>query len=198
MRSPRSGEQIVYNGKSFNIPKYHVKASSVVVEELASIIENENVTSISDFGAGVGQYKYEILKRFPDLDYRAYDGAGNVEKYTHGFLNYFDLTMPLSLPKADWVMSLEVGEHIPAKYEGMMIRNLDRHNCKGVILSWGVLGQDGHGHVNNHSNEYIIQVFRELGYSYDVSTTTKFRASKGSYAWLTKSMMVFRRNTIVC
>lgn len=195
---PTQGDQIVVNGKHYNIPRGHVKASSVVVKELAFMIENENITSISDFGAGVGQYKYEILKRFPDFDYRAYDGAGDIEELYHGFLDFFDLTIPLSLPKTDWVMSLEVGEHVPSKYEGMMIRNLDRHNCKGVVLSWGVLGQGGHGHINNHSNEYIIHVFRELGYSYDVSTTTKFRRAKGNYAWFTKSLMVFRRNVAVC
>ena len=29
----------------------------------------------------------------------------------------------------------------------------------GIIISWAVLGQGGHGHVNTRSNEDIIQVF---------------------------------------
>ena len=47
-----------------------------------------------------------------------------------------------------------MGEHVSGNYEGMVIRNLHHHNCKGVILSWAVLGQGGHSHVNNNSNDY--------------------------------------------
>jgi hypothetical protein len=43
------------------------------------------------------------------------------------------LTLPLALPITDWVLSLEVGEHVPSASEGMLIRNIHRHNCKGVI-----------------------------------------------------------------
>ena len=74
-----------------------------------------------------------------------------MHEYTQGFVEYFDLSMPLELPKADWVLSLEVGEHVPSNYEqAMLIRNLHHHNRKGVILSWSVIGQGGHSHVNNH------------------------------------------------
>lgn len=66
---------------------------------------------MNDFGAGVGQYKAAILSRHPDIAWNAYDGAGDIVEYTKGFVEYFDLTMPLELPRADWVISLEVGEH---------------------------------------------------------------------------------------
>ncbi len=49
----------------------------------------------------------------------SYDGAGNVHEYTKGFVNYFDLTLPLELHKAVWMVSLEVGEHIPNEDEEM-------------------------------------------------------------------------------
>ena len=39
--------------------------------------------------------------------------------------------------ESDWVLSLEVGEHVPSRYEDMYLRNLHAHNCKGIILSWG-------------------------------------------------------------
>lgn len=59
-----------------------------------------------------------------------------MHEYTQGFVEYFDLSMPLELPKADWVLSLEVGEHVPSNYEqAMLIRNLHHHNRKGVSLS---------------------------------------------------------------
>ena len=152
---------------------------------------------MNDFGAGVGQYKGALLKECPNFDYRAYDGAGNVEEYTKGMVKYFDLTLPLALPKADFVMSLEVGEHVSSKNEGMLIRNMHHHNCKGVILSWGVLGQDGHGHTNNHANEYIIGIFEKLDYVHDVATQQKFRDAD-VYSWFKNSIMVFRRKFAVC
>jgi hypothetical protein len=95
-------------------------------------------------------------------------------------------------------MSLEVGEHIPSKYEGVLIRNLHRHNCRGIILSWGILGQGGLNHINNHSNEYLTEVFVKLGYARDLALETLLRRKEDNYGWFEKSVMVFRREDPVC
>jgi hypothetical protein len=196
--TPNTGKKatsiIGYNGNEIVIPNNHIVASPRIVGELLTFIEDERITSINDFGAGVGQYKSEILQKLPNFNWNAYDGAGNVEEYTKGFLKWFDLTLPLELPKADWVISLEVGEHVPNEFEGMLIRNLHHHNCKGIILSWGTLGQGGHSHINNHSNDYIISVFNELGYIKDVDMKARLRNPEGNYRWFTGSVMVFRRS----
>ena len=55
--------------------------------------------------------------------------------------------MPLSF-RADWVLSLEVGEHVPPAHEMMYLRNLHAHACQGLVLSWAYLGKYGVGHVN--------------------------------------------------
>lgn len=183
---------------SFNIPQHHVPPPQNMVSTLLDLIQKENVTSINDFGAGVGQYKDQVNQHAPHVVHRAYDGAGNIGHYTHGFVDFFDLTFPLALEKADWVLSLEVGEHVPSKYEGMLLRNLHHHNCKGVILSWGIIAQGGNGHINLHSSEYIIDKFQRLGYSYDEHWTKLFRRGEGNYGWFTASTLVFRRNTPVC
>ena len=179
---------------SYPMAQHHVHASTRVVEELVNMIKTENIQSINDFGAGIAQYKAAVLKHFPTLDYKAFDGAGNGPEYTKGVMEYFDLTLPLDLPVADWVLSLEVGEHVPSKYEGMVLRNLHRHNRKGIILSWAVLGQFGNQHINNHSNNYIIRVLTELGYTYDEELSKKFRGPERNHAWFTGSLMVFRKN----
>ena len=42
------------------------------------------------------------------LPWRGFDGAGDVEQYTAGFVRFADVSMALSLPpRADWVVSLE-------------------------------------------------------------------------------------------
>lgn len=190
---PGHSGSITWNKDTFMIPIHHARASGRIAREILTFIEQENISSINDFGAGVGQYKDAILRERPDVEWNAYDGAGNTYEYTKGFVNYFDLTLPLDLPKADWVLSLEVGEHIPSTHEGMVIRNLHHHNCKGVILSWGVVGQRGHSHVNNHSNNYIISLFKELGYTEDLNLKEKLRNPDDNYDWFVGSVMVFRR-----
>ena len=164
----------------------------------ADVFRKENVSSVSDYGAGIGQYAVELKRAMPNLMYYGYDGAGDVETYTLGLLYWFDLTQPLNNPVTDWVMSLEVGEHIPSKYEGMFVRNLHMHNCKGIILSWGVIGQKGVNHINNHSNEYVSSIFDELGYKRDADLETLLRREDKDHRWFQKSVMVFRRKKPVC
>ena len=199
--------KIPFSNRDILLPVSHVNAPAYLIESLQIFIQKEqnknNMNSISDFGAGVGQYGSNLESLFPDtLLYRGYDGAGDVEDYTFGYLQFFDLTIPLNLPVSDWVLSLEVGEHIPSQSEGMMIRNLHAHNCKGIILSWGIEGQGGDNHINLHNNEYVIQIFEELGYNYDKSETDLFRNSipegKVNGFWFKNSLMVFRRTEPVC
>ena len=113
----------------------------------------------------------------PTLDWRGFDGAGNVEEVTNGFVRYFDLTVPLSLPRTDWVMSLEVGEHLHHAAERMFFRNLHVHNRHGVIISWAGLGQAGVAHINNHDEAYVRARFEEMGYSLDANLTYTLRKS---------------------
>lgn len=188
----------VVGKQNISISLNHAPPADRVVAELSLMIESEKIKSINDFGAGVGQYKAALIDKYPGLTYRAYDGAGNIEEFTKGFLKHFDLTFPLNLPKADWVVSLEVGEHVPSKYEGLMIRNLHRHNCKGIVLSWSVLNQGGYHHINNHANSYIISVFQDLGYLHDVEKSMRFRQKADNHGWFRGSMMVFRRKINAC
>jgi hypothetical protein len=190
---------------AFVIPKNHMVASSRLVSEILTLIDNEKVASVNNFGAGVGQYKEAILhqgngqhilpdQKHPKVEWKAYDGAGNVFDYTKGFVNYFNLTVPLELPKDDWVVALEVGEHVPNKYEGKLNCNLHHHNCKGIILSWAVLGQDGHLHINNHLNDYVISLFKELGNIKDLNLKAKLRNPDGYHGWFVASTMAFQHS----
>lgn len=112
---------------------------------------------------------------------------------TDGAVKFVDLTIPQFLPKTyDWVMSLEVGEHIPDIYEDLFIGNLVRHAERGVVLSWAVNGQGGHHHVNTHDNEFIITRMKEEGFVYDTSESRILR-EKASVPWFKDTIMVFRR-----
>ena len=163
--------------------------------------------SINDFGAGIGQYGHALLSADPRHRWSGYDGAGNVEEVTDGFVQFFDLTLPLSLPRADWVLSLEVGEHIPRDYEMNYLRNLHAHNCRGMVLSWAYLGKWGVGHVNTHSGAYLLNATAALGYTLDQSATQLLKNSRqrrdrhsgtpnvsAPWSWL-RTVAVYRRIT---
>lgn len=69
--------------------------------------------------------------------FTGYDGTGNIENLTSGYVRYFDLSKPRFLGKTfDWVLSFEVGEHISSQYERIYIENLVRHTREGIIMSW--------------------------------------------------------------
>ena len=84
-------------------------------------------------------------------------GAGNSADWSDGFVQHFDLSNPgLALPRAQWLLSLEVGEHIAKRLEGLYLCALVHHARSGIVLSWAVPRQGGNNHVNEQSNAYVI------------------------------------------
>jgi len=170
---------------------HHVAADAGLAPFLATLFGE---SQILDMGAGIGQYEIYWSNNNSSVHSTALDGAVNVEEYTHGLVSWADFTLPLYMEdEFDWVMSLEVGEHIPAQYEGQFVDNLHKNNLCGVVLSWGVPGQGGHSHVNLKSNDDVVRLFSSLGYTYDEQSSAKGR-SVAKYGWFKSTFMVFRRN----
>lgn len=177
---------------SYELPMGHVRADRAIANYILSLmLVGSNVI---DLGAGVGQYGKFIIDKNPKLanQYQAFDGALNVETFTDGFVKNANLGVVQELPVADWVVSLEVGEHIDHTMERDYIHNLHMSNRKGILLSWGVLHQKGNHHVNNHSPNYIHKKFSKLGYTLDTNKTLTLRNSV-DFDWFRKSVYVFRR-----
>lgn len=181
----------------YALPHGHVETDPGFVAGVAKALTKEDgkcCASLTDLGAGVGQLGHALRAQFPNIEYYGYDGAGNVEDFTKNYVHFIDLTQPLHLKRTDWVLSSEVGEHIPHAFEKQVIANLHAHNCNGVILSWAMLNQTGKSHINNHSNEYLIHIFNKLGYRLNAKSTQALRDSvNGRSWWLRKSAMVFDR-----
>ncbi len=178
--------------ETFHVPFHHVPADDGLAPYLQEFFGQSRVL---DLGAGVGQYEIYWKTHAARLTSTPLDGALNVEDYTGGFVQWADFSYPIN-PKGspfDWVMSLEVGEHIPKKFEKQFLKNLDRHNVCGIVLSWGIPGQGGHSHVNLKSNEEVISIMKDHGYVYDERSSTDGRR-KAKYPWFHGSFMVFRRH----
>jgi len=150
-----------------------------------------NNHSLYDFGAGLGWYGKYFLAHGQLTDYAAFDGAENCAEVTNGFVQFLDLAETQRMPRKDWVLSLEVGEHIPREYETIFLDNLAAHNQLGIVLSWAV-DKGGHFHVNERSNEYIKEQFALRGYTSDDVTASRLRRV-AEQDWFKRTIMVFRR-----
>jgi tryptophanyl-tRNA synthetase len=113
---------------------------------------------------------------------------------SHGRVRFMDLSIPqYGILQYDWIISLEVAEHIPEKYEAVYLDNIFRHAKEGIILSWAVPGQIGLSHINNKPIEYVSKVMRENGFQRDAGKTMKLQAS-ASLSWLKSNIHVYIRN----
>jgi 2-polyprenyl-3-methyl-5-hydroxy-6-metoxy-1,4-benzoquinol methylase len=163
-----------------------------LAEAIADFFVEQQACSIVDFGCGLGRYVEKIRQR--GLIAKGYDGNPDTPILSGGICEILDLSEPFQLPEIfDWVMSLEVGEHLPQQYEKTFIENLMRHARNGIILSWAIKNQGGTGHFNEQNNDYIKSVFENYGYKNDLEAENKLRNC--SKNWFQHSLMVFRKPT---
>ena len=170
---------------------HHVVADHGVAATIAKHLQG---VTLVDICAGVGQYGHWFRENNASIQWQGYDGAENIESFTEGYVKWIDVTDPLFdtiAKKFDWVMSLECGEHIPPEATEAFIDLLDRHNTKGVILSWAIVGQGGHSHINERSNEDVVARFLKRGYKQEQWQQEARDAAK--YFWFQNTFMVFTR-----
>jgi len=152
---------------------------------LAAIFKGNTVI---DLGCGQGRY----VNIFNRKGIRAVGCDGNPVTGVLPNCKVHDLTTPLNVPAADYVLSLEVGEHIPPHLMQGFINNVHRLNKKGVIISWAIPGQGGDGHFNELPNEDIKAIFKELGYTNTLEKETNLR-NAATLWWFKNTLMVFDR-----
>ena len=160
-------------------------------ETLTEFFKSENVKSVVDFGCGLGDY----VKTFQQNNINAigFDGNPNTPELTNNIGKVLDLSVPKQFDEPfDWVLTLEVGEHLPSQFEDVFIHNIHVNNKYGMVLSWAIKGQGGHGHFNEQNNDYIKSKICELGYTNDIENETKLRDSS-TLPWFKNTIMVFRK-----
>lgn len=160
---------------------------------ILKILKARKCDTLVDFGCGTGEYA-RFFKRH-NLVVEAYDGNPYTEQLTQGLGKVLDFSKHFDLQKKfKCVMSLEVGEHIPAEFEQTFLNNITNHcndDEKGfIILSWAIPGQVGDGHVNCQTNDYIMQQMQQRGYFLDDLLTKELRKA-ASLWWFKNTIMVF-------
>jgi hypothetical protein len=142
---------------------------------IIDFLKDHKDTQIYDFGCGLGNY----LKDLEDNGFKKLKGIeGDPIKTDHNFeILTLDLATPIQLEEKGIIISLEVGEHIPAEYESIFLDNL-KNNCdKYLILSWAVRNSGGHGHFNELDNYEVIAKVIQLGFTFLPELSLKARHS---------------------
>eukprot|EP00967_Tisochrysis_lutea_P134519 scaffold237658_cov35-Tisochrysis_lutea.AAC.3 len=158
-----------------------------LLDAMVDLIDGGDVL---EFGAGKGCYTAAFRRK--GVSVRAFDGSPQVASLTHGLVQSSDLTSPLRLGRADWVVCLEVAEHIPREHEETLLQNLLSHARKGLVLSWSN-EEGGNGHVNLRSNEWVVQELRKRGFKHDPVAQKQLRKAISSIHWYAQTVLVFRR-----
>jgi cyclopropane fatty-acyl-phospholipid synthase-like methyltransferase len=181
-----------WEGVSSNVTSghfYDVGLANYLVE----FFKNEKVKNLVDLGCGDGKY----VKTFREngINANGFDGNPSTPEYTNNICGVLDLSVPYQFDKPfDWVLSLEVGEHLPKQFENIFINNLHNNTNYGIILSWAIKGQGGYGHYNEQNNDYIKSKICSLGYINDIESENKIR-SVSKLRWFKNTIMVFRKIT---
>jgi hypothetical protein len=161
-----------------------------LAQELSTLLRGKRVVS---FGDGPGVYKEMLLKMNEVKTYDAYDGAPYTSETTDNRVAFLDLSVPIyHLPKYDWVVSLEVAEHIPREFESIYMDNVVRHALEGVVLSWAHEGQGGHSHVNTRNFSYVKEQMEKRNFRHDEELSDLLK-QKSAYDWFKTNINVYLR-----
>ena len=179
------GETVIWH---ISIAKKRHKTDIALAE---AICENFTPERAADLGCGLGHY----CKIFNENGWRVVDGYEGTE----GLKDYkvwpwiyrFDLTKPINFQTYDFVLCLEVGEHIPEKHEQTLLDNICNAANKDIVLSWAVPGQySASGHVNCRPNDYVINELAKRGFVLDNNMTKELREAS-YFKWFKNTLMVF-------
>jgi len=153
---------------------------------IVAICKNNMFKNIYDFGCGPGKY----VKHLNDNNFncKGYDGNPSTNRITN--CSVLDLTSNFQLEKADFLICLEVGEHVPKTFEEKLISNITNHVTDKLLLSWAVVGQAGHGHVNCQNNDYVIRKFESMNFQYNQAESETLR-NVSTLPWFKNTVMVF-------
>ena len=137
--------------------------------------------TVVDLGADLGHYGKIFREEGSKVkEWEGYDGTMNVEKVTNGLVHFMDLSQPDAADQrlcaeGEYVLSLEVGEHIPKEYQENFLRNIRCHATEGAVISWA--NQGGHAHINNPPLEEVKALMHKWSFEIDEELTHGAKAA---------------------
>jgi len=179
-------------GGPWQIVDYQVTGGDNWVEKLVCdyMVSTYHPQTALDLGCGAGLFVQYL--NYKGVDARGVEAADlrEIQPLPDRFIQQ-DLRVPFDLEKRfDLVLCLEVAEHIDAAFEEILFENIRRHVGKYLLFSAATPGQEGHGHVNEHTAEYWSTILRELGFRLLVDQTNICRALC-KYPWYAKNISLW-------
>ena len=158
-------------------------------------------SSVLDLGCGRGGYGRYFAANAPSVRWLGLDGAEGIEEVTDGFVSFADLSNGVLPPAAhrpwEWVMSLEVAEHLTRAAEPSFVHQLVSRATKGVLLSWAApLGPAGWHHINCQSAVYVECAMAQVGLQLSANLTDHLRRAVAlgpppRCPWLKSTLLAF-------
>lgn len=157
-----------------------------LADSIVTYFRREMTYLCYDLGCGDGSY----VRHFNDRGIKTI-GFDNNPEYEDDIFKA-DLTEKLDIRPLDVVLCLEVGEHIPEQFQDVFLDNVTRLATKRVILSWGIPDQEGHGHVNCRTNNWVKVQMAQRGWRYEAAPSNDFRKAAELW-WFRDTIMVFSK-----
>ena len=159
---------------------------------ICEFLSSDKDARIYDFGCGTGQY-LDDLYAAGHADVVGVEGDPLAPDKPYPIYAQ-NLCEPFSFGRAGVVMSLEVGEHIPAAHTSAYLDNLFQHTDRHLLLSWAVRGQGGHGHVNELNNDEVASLVEGNGFAHVSEASKSARSVAEDHCWWFRgSFFVFER-----
>eukprot|EP00397_Hematodinium_sp_SG-2012_P033463 GEMP01035758.1.p1 GENE.GEMP01035758.1~~GEMP01035758.1.p1 ORF type:complete len:398 (+),score=104.30 GEMP01035758.1:724-1917(+) len=151
----------------------------------------------------IGGHYSTFLNRTGLVTAFAVDAAGGedeLQRYTGSKVQFFDaqepvVNSPYASRQFDYILCLEVAEHIKPDKTHIFVRNLDLLGKRGLVLSWAQEESCGlgWGHVNCRNTEDVIFLMeKSTSYRVDLDITAHLRA-KSQISWIAKTVLYFSK-----
>lgn len=168
--------------------EYHMHDETLSAA-LVGFFRQRNAQIVADFGCGLGNYVRDLRNAGFQAD--GFDGNPATVEITEGRCSQVDLSKELDFGMVwDWLMTFEVGEHIPKEFESTFLRNLERHVCEGLIVSWSNMAAEFHVNLRNRSE--VTKMFAANGFKLEVAGTRLLREA-ATLHWMQDNLFVFER-----
>ena len=157
----------MYDKKFFDVSRQGMQESAAaLVPRLCRYLNINETSSLIDVGCGEGwfarQFAMDSGCEVLGIDGDAHEGyhpATNIPYDQH------DLREKLLVAPADFVVCLEVAEHLPEYRARSFVAELCGRAKEAVIFSAAIPGQGGTGHVNEQWPDYWEALFAEAGFA---------------------------------
>lgn len=141
--------------------------------ELVNLLDAKNVL---DVGCGFG-YSLDFFVNKLSLDGMGIEGSLKIKNIAlnSDIIRHHDYSSGPFVPDTDYdfAWSCEFVEHVDKQFIPNFMSTFKK--CKYVVLTYAALGQTGHHHVNENTEDYWIETFLSYGFEYQPSLTFKLR-----------------------